>query len=79
MRTEEFMSFREVVVIRWRMQVKADFESDLRFIFTIITFQFLLIIYYVWKFINLEFLICRRLRIIISPLFEWNIFTDNSN
>lgn len=79
MRTEEFMSFREAVVIRWRMQVKADFASDLRFLFTIIPFPVLFIRYDAWKFINLEFLICRRLRIIISPLFEWNIFTDNSN
>ena len=123
MRTAEFMSFREAVVIRWGMQVKADFVSDLRFLFTIIPckiwlrsiayrtgavirnvafnpaesgfyvfaialfivsdkvipFPVLFTRYDAWKFINLEFLICRRLRIIISPLFEKDIFTDKKN
>ena len=123
MRTAEFMSFREAVVIRWRMQVKADFASNLGLLFTIIpckiwlrsiadmtwtvirnvafnpsesgfygfaialfivsdkviTFPVLFIRYDAWKFINLEFLICRRLGIIISPLFEWDIFTDKKN
>lgn len=36
MRTAEFMSFREVAVIRWRMQVQADVTSDLGLLFTII-------------------------------------------
>ena len=36
MRTAEFMSFREAAVIRWGMQVKADFASNLGLLFTII-------------------------------------------
>ena len=120
MRAAEFISFREAVVIRWRMQVKADFTSDLGLLFTIIPckvwlrsiadrtgavirnvafnpaesgfygfavalfivsdkvipFPVLFIRDNARKFINSEFLICRRLRIIKSPLFEWNIFTD---
>ena len=123
MRTAEFMSFREAAVIRWGMQVQADFASDLGLLFTIIPgkvrlwsiadrtgavirnvafnpaksgvygfaialsivsdkvipFPVLFIRYDAWKFINLEFLICRRLRIIISPLFERDIFTDKKN
>lgn len=123
MRTAEFMSFREAAVIRWGMQVQADFTSDLGLLFTIIPgkvrlwsiadrtcavirnvafnpaksgvygfaialfivsdkvipFPVLFIRYDAWKFINLEFLICRRLRIIISPLFERDIFTDKKN
>ena len=45
----------------------------------VIPFPVLFIRYDAWKFINLEFLICRRLRIIISPLFERDIFTDKKN
>ena len=29
-----------------------------------------------WKFINLKLLIIRRVRIIKSPLLEWDVFTD---
>ena len=29
-----------------------------------------------WKFINLKLLILRRVRIIKSPLLEWDVFTD---
>jgi len=32
-----------------------------------------------WKFINLEFLVCRRMGIIKSPLFKWDVSADKMN
>ena len=70
MRTTKLMSFRESC--RFNGFTIAFFVVRNK----IIPLPVLFVGYNSREFINLEFLVLRRVRIIEVPLFEWNISTD---